>query len=311
MQVRAAAVRLAPIVLRRRFIALLGLAAAGCASRRAPARPGFLARRAAHVTTLRRRGPSPGKWKREAAPPGATELRYVSEGRELLAWYAAPPGATRAPALVYFHGEFSLARWDFEQVRAFLAAGFCVLTPSLRGENGNPGDFALLHGEVADACAAVRWLAARPEVDAARIYTLGHSVGGGLSALLALEADLPVVCTASIGGIYTPATFGRWARDADTADLVRFDPGDREETEQRVLGPHLAEMQRPHRAYVGLADTSILGNARALVDRAGPLRAPFTLTTVPGDHASSLGPGVAAFLADLRASAPTRPAGPA
>jgi dienelactone hydrolase len=288
-------------VLRRGFITLLTGAAAGCAGRQGPAARSFRERRAGHVTQLRRRAPSPGKWKVEVPPSDVTELRYTSQGRELLAWYAAPAGASRAPALVYFHGEFSFARWDFEQVRPFLTAGFCVLTPSLRGENGNPGDFELLHGEVEDACAAVRWLAARPEVDASRIYTLGHSVGGGLSDLLALQADLPVACTASVGGIYTPATFGRWAQDADTADLVRFDPTDRDETELRVLGPHLAEMQRPHRAYVGLGDTSILRNARALAERAGPLAAPFTLTTVPGDHAGSLQPGIAAYLADLQA----------
>ena len=123
---------------------------------------------------------------------------------------------------------------------------------------------------------------------------------GGLSALLALPADLPLVCTASVGGIYTPATFSRWARDPDTADLVRFDPADRDERELRVLGPHLAELQRPHRAYVGREDLAILGNAKALVERPGAA-ARFTLTTVPGDHSSSLQPAIAMYLADILA----------
>jgi len=285
-------------VLRRTFGTLLSLAPTACALGRASVPRGFRERRAAHVTRLRRHGPSPGSWKPLVAPPGVTELHYPAEGRSLLAWYAAPPGQARGPALLYFHGEFSFTAWDFAQVRPFLAAGFCVLTPSLRGENGNPGDFELLHGELQDACAALRWLAARPEVDASRIYTLGHSVGGGLSALLALPGDLPIACTASVGGIYTTATFARWAQDADTADLVRFDPNDRDERELRVLGPHLAEMQRPHRAYVGLEDIAILGNARALVERASSR---FTLTTVPGDHASSLQPAIAAYLADILA----------
>lgn len=289
-------------MLRRSFATLLSLLPLACAHGRAGARGGFRERRAAHVTRLTRRGPSPGKWKQEEPPAGVSALRISSQGRELLAWFAAPAEASGpAPALVYFHGEFSFAAWDFRQVRAFREAGFCVLTPSLRGENGNPGDFTLLHDELDDAIAMVRWLAARPEVDPTRIYTLGHSVGGGLSALLALPEDLPIVCTASVGGIYTTATFGRWAQYEDTADLVRFDPGDRDETELRVLGPHIAEILRPHRAYVGLDDTSILANARALAARATEVNAPFTLTTVPGDHAASLQPAIAAYLADILA----------
>jgi len=297
-------------MLRRTFNLALLAAPVACATAGKQTRS-WLERRTGHVTQLHKRGPSPGKWSPQPVPAGVTEVRYPSAGRELLAWFAAPqlaPG-TRAPALLYFHGEFSFAAWDFRQVRTFLDAGYCVMTPSLRGENGNPGEFELLHGELDDACAAVRWLAARPEVDTTKIYTLGHSVGGGLSALLALQPDLPVACTASVGGIYTPTTFRRWASDADTRDLVRFDAEDREETELRVMGPHVAQLERPHRAYVGLADEGILANARALESRAAAIAAPFTLTTVPGDHAQSLTPGIAAYLADLRGSwRPSRPA---
>jgi dienelactone hydrolase len=258
-------------------------------------------RRGAHF----RRGPAPSAWKPETPPGDVRELRYTSDGRELLAWYAAPAGARAAPALVYFHGEFSFAAWDFEQVRPFLAAGFAVMTPTLRGENGNPGDFELLRGEVDDACAAVRWLASQPEVDRTRLYSVGHSVGGGLSALLSLVPDLPLARTASVGGIYTPRTFVRWASSPDTAPLVRFDPALADEGELRALGANLEDMQRPHRAFVGLGDEAILDNARALAARAR--LAPFTLTTVEGDHARSLQPALRAWLADLTAEAP-RPA---
>jgi len=298
-------------MLRRGFTAALLTAPIACATagRR---RRSYLERRAAHVTKLHKHGPSPGKWRPQPVPAGVTELRYEASGRSLLAWFAAPQVPDRAPALIYFHGEFSFAAWDFLQVRPFLEAGYCVMTPTLRGENGDSGDFELLYGEVEDARAAVRWLAARPEVDASRIYTLGHSVGGGLSALLALQADLPVVCTASIGGIYTPATFSKWARDADTRDLVRFDPEDRDEVELRVMGPHLAELKRPHRAYVGAGDGGILDNARALAQRAPVVHAQYTLTEVPGDHAGSLASGISAYLRDLArlAEAPNPPQPP-
>ncbi len=282
-------------MLRRSFAALPALLlACGHAPR---ARRGWAARRAAHVTELRERGPAPAKWEPQRVPDGARELRYRSAGRELLAWYAAPPGAVGCPGLVYFHGEFSLAAWDFAQVRPFLAAGYAVLTPSLRGENGNPGDFELLHGEVDDAIAAVRTLAGMPAVDAGKLYSLGHSVGGGLSALLSLVPELPLVATASVGGIYSTRTFLNWSRFADTRPLVRFDPSRRDEVELRVLGPNLADMCRPHRAYVGRDDAGILANARALAAAAGD--APFSLREIAGDHAASLQPGVRAYLDDL------------
>lgn len=279
-------------MLRRTFALTLPLGLAACATT-------WSTRRERRPTRLRKRGPAPAAFRPEAVPEGVQELHVQGEAGELLAWFAAPAGVERAPALVYFHGEFSFAGWDFRQVRPFLEAGFAVMTPTLRGENGNPGDFELLRGEVDDACAAIAWLAARPEVDARRIHTLGHSVGGGLSALLSLVPELPVASTASIGGIYEPATFVRWSRRSDTADLVRFDPTARDEVEMRVLGPNLAAMRRPHRAYVGEEDDTILSNARGVERAAAAAGAPFSLTVVPGDHATSLQPGIRACLADL------------
>lgn len=289
-------------MLRRTFVLTPALLLA-CASAPpgTPPRTPWPRRRAGFKTTLRERGPAPGEWKAHAAPAGAREVRYAGATGELLAWYAAPPAAAgKVPALIYFHGEFSLAPFDFNQVRPFLAAGYAVMTPSLRGENGNPGAFELLMGEVDDAVAAVRWLASQPEVDASRIHSLGHSVGGGVSGLLSLVPDLPLVMTASVGGVYSVRTFGRWANDPGTRPLVRFDAANTEEVELRVLGRHLPDMLRPHRAYVGTEDEGILENARAVARDAAAIGAPFTLTTIAGDHAKSLQPGVRAYLADLK-----------
>lgn len=148
---------------------VLSVAAAGCreanpsqapiAEKTAPQSTApYLARRHAHATQLRERGPSPASYEQADPPPGVVRVTYRSGELELAAWFAAPLGASRshpAPGLVYFHGDFAFGPDDFEHVRPFVDAGFAVLTPMLRGENGNPGDFELLWGEIDDARAAI------------------------------------------------------------------------------------------------------------------------------------------------------------
>lgn len=267
----------------------------------------FLARRSAHSTVLRERGPSPGKYVEHAPPPGVTEVLYTSGKISLTAWYAVPLGASvsrPAPALVYFHGDFAFGPDDFEAVRPFLEAGFVVMTPMLRGENGNLGDFELLWGEVDDARAAIEWVTAQPGVDRSRVYAFGHSIGGGIVAMLSLYADLPVRTTGSCGGIYMPETFARWASSEQNRELVRFDPTDPNETELRVLGPNLEWMAHRHVAYVGEQDPWFVKNAGALERRAWTLNKPFEMVVVTGDHMSSLPASLIAFLHLIQADQP-------
>jgi dienelactone hydrolase len=265
----------------------------------AAAQAPFLARRNAHTTVLRARGPSPGKYVEVIPPPGVLEIRYPSGELELPAWYATPPGQGQVPALVYFHGDFAFGADDFEAVRPFLDAGFAVLTPTLRGENGNPGDFELLWGEVDDARAAIGWLATQPRIDRSRIYAFGHSIGGGIVALTSLYPELPLRTTGSCGGIYMPETFQRWANSERNRELVRFDPSDPEEIELRVLGPNLAWMVHRHVAYVGRDDPWFVTNAKALADAAWALGKPFEQVIVDGDHTASLPVSLAAFLRSI------------
>lgn len=291
----------------------LAIGASACRPEAAAAQPSvaevsrgtFLERRATHSTRLSADAPSPAKVRAHEVPAGAQAVAIRSDGRDLLAWFAAPPDATEpCPALAFFHGAFALTPDAFEAVRPFLDAGYCVLTPSWRGENGNGGRFELLWGELDDAVAAIQWLAARPEVDRERIVVAGHSVGGALAALVSLRPDAPVQATASIGGIYTPQTFGRWASSTNNAALVRFDPTDPDETELRVLGPHVAEVVHPHVAYVGEDDRPFLPNVAALERAARASGAPVRVVYVPGDHESSRAPALAAWLAELSQKRP-------
>jgi hypothetical protein len=263
-----------------------------------PASEPFLARRSAHETVLIEHGPSPGKYVEYTPPPGVVRTIYMSGELSLAAWYAVPlgAGARTVPALVYFHGDFAFGPDDFEVVRPFIDAGYLVMTPMLRGENGNPGDFELLWGEVDDARAAVEHVAALSSVDRSRIYAFGHSIGGGIVAMLSLYPELPLRATGSSGGIYMPETFARWAKSDDNRELVRFDPTDENETELRVLGPNLPWMVHRHIAYVGEDDPWFVRNAGELEARAWELGKPFERVVVAGDHMTSLPNALAAFL---------------
>lgn len=303
----------------------MSLALAGCRPAAAPRERSsedapstyvpFAERKAAHQTQLRLDGPSTGRYEEGFVPHGATAVRYPSGDHELLAWLWLPDAAKDGPVpgLVYFHGAFALAPKDAAAVQPFVDAGLAVLTPALRGENGNPGRLELLYGEVDDAVAAVQWLAARPEVDGEHLYAIGHSIGGGVAAMLALHPEAPLRLTGSVGGIYVPQTFVRWSRSEGNAGLVRFDPTDPDEGSLRTLGPNVRDLVHPHHAYIGDDDAWFHPNAQALSEQAERWDRPAWVHRVPGDHMSSLPPALAAFLelvrADLESEQPRRAAG--
>ena len=246
----------------------------------------------------------------ELEPPvGMSRIEYASGELRLAAYWGKPATDEPAPAVIYFHGDFALATTHLEDASRFMEAGFAVLVPTLRGENGNPGRLELLYGEVDDAIAAVRWLADRPEVDADRIWSIGHSVGGALSALLALHPEVPLRETASVNGIYVPETFVRWSKNAN-AELVRFDPADRDELELRTLVPNVRDMVRPHVAYIGTEDRWFIPNARRGEDEARRHGKRFEVVLVPGDHMSSLPTALDAFILRIRDADGTGPRGP-
>lgn len=253
----------------------------------------FVARKAAHTTRLRAEEPSAGRYDPDFVPDGATAVRYPSANGDLLAWQWLPADVDGpVPAIVYFHGAFALAPKDALAVRPFLDAGFAVLAPAWRGENGNPGHQELLYGEVDDAISACTWFANLPATDGDHLYAVGHSMGGGIAALVALHPDAPVRFTASIGGLYVPETFVRWEKSKENAALIRFDPRDRDEGELRTLVPNVADLAHPHYAFIGDEDTWFHPNAEAARTNAAQVGAPLTVQSIAGDHMNSLDEGI-------------------
>lgn len=250
-------------------------------------------------TQLNTQGPAPQDYAHEAPPPGIEEVRYSSDGRQLMAWVASPDGLGPHPALLFCHGGFAFGASDMEDCRPFRDAGYVVMVPTWRGENGNPGNFELFLGEVDDARAAAQWLAARPDVDPDRIYAFGHSAGGGIAAVLSLLEDVPVQITGSAGGVYDHGTFIGWS------DIVPFE-NTPEERSRRLLVGNIRHMQRPHVAYYGTQDfgfDAVVAEATEEARAAGKSDM-FRAESVPGDHFSSLQPSMLRFLRVIEQDSP-------
>lgn len=101
------------------------------------------------------------------------------------------PDAAPAPGVILLHGftgqHIEHDRLYVQAGRALAGAGFAALRFDFYGSGDSDGEFDAftVDSEVADAVAALDWIAARPEIDATRLGAVGLSLGGAIAALLA------------------------------------------------------------------------------------------------------------------------------
>lgn len=261
----------------------------------------YLERRAVHRTKQIGTGPIEGVTMLPP-PPGAELVSYVSNSLELKGWLVKPKAASNqpGPGVVYLHNNFSLTMRSYHNALAFVEAGFTVFLPTWRAENGNAGDFELLYGEVDDAKAAIAWFAARPDILSDSVYVIGHSIGGGIAALLSLHPGQQSRITASVGGIYRARTFWFWSNRSSTRNLIRFDPLDSTEVTLRLLGPNVRDMANRHIAYAGQDDSFDTTYALHVRDLARKVDAPYEVVLVSGDHMSSIDAAIQDFIRQIR-----------
>jgi dienelactone hydrolase len=167
-----------------------------------------------------------------ATPAAALEpVSFQSaDGAAINALYEAPGGRGRHPAVVLLHGcggrdraNGTLQPRHAEWAELLLARGYAVLLPesfASRGQGSQCGvrDRAILprRERRADAIGARAFLAARPEIDPARIALLGWSHGGSTTLW---TADVPGF--AAFVAFYPGCTaLGREPRWAPTAPLL-------------------------------------------------------------------------------------------
>jgi alpha/beta superfamily hydrolase len=275
------------------FYALLmltvSLVVSGCGSE-----PGYLERLEDFETSLLRHGPAPQDWYPAVPPRNVEQVFFDSGDLRLKAWVYIPDGEveTRHPALVYFHGGFAFAPSELEATRPFMDAGYVVMCPMLRGENGNPGNFELFLGEVDDAGAAIQWLAKQSYVDKRHIYAFGHSAGGAISAMLSLREDIPIQHSGSASGIFGPDFFESWS------DIVPFDSSIQEEVDLRLLLGNIQHMNSHHHAFAGEEEEYFRKQVTIATSEAQSLKSQELLhiKIVPGDHFSAFQPALTEYL---------------
>jgi uncharacterized protein len=128
---------------------------------------------------------------------------------------AHAPGEPR-PAVVVVHGWESNRGRSMAHSRYLHAAGFHSLVIDVRGHGANPPERLPINVPefAADAAAAARWLAARPDVSA--VGLLGHSLGG--AGVITAAASEPVV--GAVIALSSPADLVRITRKTfDIAEL--------------------------------------------------------------------------------------------
>src|SRR5689334_22783552 len=191
--------------------------------------------RAEHPTHLTRHGPPPEEWQDPRPlklPAGVSEVTYTSGDLKLKAWLSDIPNDGKLhPAVVFCHGGFWFGNEDWDVLKPFIEAGFIVMAPRLRAENGNPGDFEFYYHEVDDVIAAGNFLAEQTGVDKSRLFVSGHSAGGDLSTLAA-EAPNPFVMSAPIGASLSILPMAL-SKNPRYSQLVVFDPKNIVEIEAR------------------------------------------------------------------------------
>jgi dipeptidyl aminopeptidase/acylaminoacyl peptidase len=227
-------------------------------------------------TKLVREGESPQPWEPAKVPADAREVAYVSSGLKLRAW-VSPESTTKRPAVMFLHGGFAFGVDDWLATKAFRDAGYVVMTPILRGENGSPGSFSLYYNELDDVLAAWKVLERRADVDPKRMFITGHSAGGSVALLAALTSP-SIRAAAPLSGIVDASIH------TEQPKLVPFDAANVEELRMRSALVFAASFKCPTRIYLGDDEGWAKPAAQEAARRAKAAGRDVEVVIVPGDH---------------------------
>jgi dipeptidyl aminopeptidase/acylaminoacyl peptidase len=234
-------------------------------------------------TRLTESGPSPDEPEPLKPPPGAERISYRSGELELAAWVTPGPGSAGVrPALLFLHGGDVLGEGHWDLTLPYRRAGYRVLVPALRGENGLPGAYSGFYDENNDVLAAAEALAGLPGVDRNQVFVAGHSMGGTQTLLAALSSKLFRGAAAFSGSPNAWTFFKRFP------EMVRFDTADEREFEMRSAVCFAASFKCPVRIFHGSAETRLKPASVLTAERARKAGLDVETASIPGDHFSAL-----------------------
>jgi carboxymethylenebutenolidase len=139
-----------------------------------------------------------------AAPVAAEAVSFPFRDETRAAYYARPEGAGPFPGVIVIHEAYGLNDNIRDVARRFAAAGYVALAVDLfAGRNraicmarfiGQMLNGAPENSSTAELRASLDWLAARPEVDQARLGAIGFCMGGTFAiAWACLDDRLQVI----------------------------------------------------------------------------------------------------------------------
>lgn len=237
-------------------------------------------------TRLLQKGPAPDKYEPLTAPAGANRIFYRSgRGGELTlaAWVSTYKRERKLkPAVLFLHGGNAMGAGQWEPLKAYADAGYVVMMPSMRGENGQMGIFSGFYDEVDDVLAAADRLSHLPGVDRERVFLAGHSIGGTLAMLASMSTHRFRAAVPISGNPNAFRFFKRYPED------IRFDDSRPHEFEVRSAVCYAHSFKCPIKLLHAETETSFEDNAALLIKRARAANAIISSEEVEGNHTSEI-----------------------
>ncbi|MBB4568364.1 alpha/beta hydrolase family protein [Rhizobium leucaenae] len=237
-------------------------------------------------TDLLNKGPAPDKYEPLVAPSDADQIFYRSGlggELELVAWVSRYERTPKPkPAVLFLHGGNAIGQGHWLLAKPYVDAGYVVMIPSMRGENGQKGNFSGFYDEVADVLAASNRLRHLPGVDPHRLFLAGHSVGGTLAMLAAMSAKRFRAATPMSGNPDSFAFFHRYPED------IRFNAKNPREFQMRSPICYAHSFKCPLKVMQASEEGTLQARATLLSKRALAAGIKMELVTVQGNHNSAL-----------------------
>lgn len=256
-----------------------------------PAKPKLIAHDYAKVRThfrtkLLQKGPAPDKYETLVAPPDGDQIFYRSGAGselELVAWVSQYKRTRQPkPAVLFLHGGNAMGMGHWNLMKPYMDAGFVVMMPSVRGENGQMGNFSGFYDEVDDVLAAADRMAHLPGVDQNRLFIAGHSIGGTLTMLASMSTHKFRAAAPISGNPDAFRFFNRYPQD------IRFDDSNEREFEVRTALCYAESFKCPLRVMHGTEEDHFNDRADLLARRARRAGIRIETDTVAGNHTSAL-----------------------